>query len=1192
MSAFHVSLTNRRLVLLAALSLVASLIAVGAHAPAAQAAPGVSVVGSPVAVVEGGATGSYTVVLTEEPTGDVTITVNADSQVSVDKTSLTFTQTAGATPWNVAQTVTVTAVNDTVVEGAHTGTITHTPAGGGYDGVAIDSVTANITDNDTASVTVTGSPVTVVEGGATDTYDVVLDAQPSATVTITVSPDTQVSVNKTTLTFTTSDWDTPQTVTVTAVNDTVVEGAHTGTITHSAAGGGYTGVAIASVTANITDNDTASVTVTGSPVTVVEGGATDTYDVVLDAQPSATVTVTVSPDTQVSVNKTTLTFTTSDWDTPQTVTVTAVNDTVVEGAHTGTITHSAAGGGYTGVAIASVTANITDNDTASVTVTGSPVTVVEGGATDTYDVVLDAQPSATVTVTVSPDTQVSVNKTTLTFTTSDWDTPQTVTVTAVNDTVVEGAHTGTITHSAAGGGYTGVAIASVTANITDNDTASVTVTGSPVTVVEGGATDTYDVVLDAQPSATVTVTVSPDTQVSVNKTTLTFTTSDWDTPQTVTVTAVNDTVVEGAHTGTITHSAAGGGYTGVAIASVTANITDNDTATVAFTNGTSNVQEDTGLPHTPTVTLSTTNGATLGSSVVVDITDATPVGAGYAVGSGNDYTLNTSQVTFTAGSGDGATRDVNITINDDATQEGNEVIDLSMNVTSGVATNGTQTTHTVTIVDDETRNLTITPTAGNTIVAEASGTDTFDVGLTQVPTGTVTVTLTKTTLGTNFNIDKPTLTFTTGNWMIDQTVTVTGVNDDYDNGNRNGVITLSASGGGYNGVVGTEDISITDDDTAGAIISQSSGNTAVTEGGAADTYSVRLTARPTTNVTVNFTYDNTELSVSPTSLIFTTSNWSTAQTVSVTGVGDGIAEPTETHIIGHSSTSADTPFNGLAIAEVSVTVTNSDALQVTIDGPSYGATGIGSTFRGVENASGTGDIVYEWQVIDLDHGNVLLPIKGTESAFTFTPSQGGSYAITVTIQDDVSSTAFYIPFTVLGDLAGSVFTSDIIWLAEEGITKGCNPPVNDQYCPNTNVTRGQMAAFMVRFLHLTDDGSGDLFTDDDGNVFEQNIDILATAGITKGCNPPANTQFCPNDNVTRGQMAAFMVRALGLTDNGGGDLFTDDDGNVFEQNIDILATAGITKGCNPPANTQFCPYSYVTRGQMAAFLHRAASLLP
>ena len=89
----------------------------------------------------------------------------------------------------------------------------------------------------------------------------------------------------------------------------------------------------------------------------------------------------------------------------------------------------------------------------------------------------------------------------------------------------------------------------------------------------------------------------------------------------------------------------------------------------------------------------------------------------------------------------------------------------------------------------------------------------------------------------------------------------------------------------------------------------------------------------------------------------------------------------------------------------------------------------------------------------------------------------------------------------------SVFNADIEWMAAEGITRGCNPPLNDKYCPDSAVTRGQMAAFLVRALDLTNDGGGNIFTDDDDSVFEADIERLATAGITKGCNPPANDRL-------------------------------------------------------------------------------------
>lgn len=175
---------------------------------------------------------------------------------------------------------------------------------------------------------------------------------------------------------------------------------------------------------------------------------------------------------------------------------------------------------------------------------------------------------------------------------------------------------------------------------------------------------------------------------------------------------------------------------------------------------------------------------------------------------------------------------------------------------------------------------------------------------------------------------------------------------------------------------------------------------------------------------------------------------------------------------------------------------------------------------------------------------------------------------------------------------GNVHEGNIEAIAAAGITRGCNPPVNDLYCPADRVTRGQMAAFLVRALGYTDDGGGDKFTDDNESVFEGDIDRLATAGVTYGCNPPANTEFCPDSYVTRGQMAAFLVRAMGYGDDGGGDRFIDDNESVFEGDIERLATAGVTLGCNPPTNDRFCPDDPVLRDQMASFLARALDLDP
>ena len=167
----------------------------------------------------------------------------------------------------------------------------------------------------------------------------------------------------------------------------------------------------------------------------------------------------------------------------------------------------------------------------------------------------------------------------------------------------------------------------------------------------------------------------------------------------------------------------------------------------------------------------------------------------------------------------------------------------------------------------------------------------------------------------------------------------------------------------------------------------------------------------------------------------------------------------------------------------------------------------------------------------------------------------------------------------------STFEADIEWLMTQGITSGCNDEGN-RFCPREPVSRGQLAAFLRRALGSAIGTAADpmVFTDTAESVFADDIAWLSATGITRGCSAD---EFCPEEPVTRGQLAAFLVRALDYSDDGGGNLFVDDDDSVFQADIDKLAAAGVTAGCNPPANDQFCPGALVTREQLAAFLHRA-----
>lgn len=195
-----------------------------------------------------------------------------------------------------------------------------------------------------------------------------------------------------------------------------------------------------------------------------------------------------------------------------------------------------------------------------------------------------------------------------------------------------------------------------------------------------------------------------------------------------------------------------------------------------------------------------------------------------------------------------------------------------------------------------------------------------------------------------------------------------------------------------------------------------------------------------------------------------------------------------------------------------------------------------------------------------------------------------------TIDERVDFEQLNVRCSAFVDDDGNVHEGMIDTLAADGITAGCNPPVFDLYCPHREVSRGEMAAFLGRALDLPSTVL-DFFVDAEASIFEEDINRLAAAGITNGCNPPANDEFCPDESINREQMAAFLVRAFELTGSAS-DLFTDDDGSIFESDIDILGASGVTKGCNPPANDLFCPRQPVLRDQMASFLGRALGYDP
>jgi len=137
----------------------------------------------------------------------------------------------------------------------------------------------------------------------------------------------------------------------------------------------------------------------------------------------------------------------------------------------------------------------------------------------------------------------------------------------------------------------------------------------------------------------------------------------------------------------------------------------------------------------------------------------------------------------------------------------------------------------------------------------------------------------------------------------------------------------------------------------------------------------------------------------------------------------------------------------------------------------------------------------------------------------------------------------------------------------------------DLLCPNDPVTRGELATWLGRAFNVPATAN-DYFTDDETSPHEDDINRTAEAGITTGCDA---TTYCPATIANRGEVATFLVRALSLPP-ASTDYFTDDAGSVHEAAINSVAEAGIAIGCGEGL---YCPDAAVLRGPLASFLHRA-----
>jgi Ca2+-binding RTX toxin-like protein len=509
---------------------------------------GFSVAPTNITATEGGATGSYKIKLTSQPTAPVNISFNTGNQLNPIATPITF----DSTNWNVEKTVTVTAIDDNLAQGTHSGTIAHTATStdANYNGKVIPDVTASITDNDSPGVSIVQSAgsTNIAEGGATATYGVVLTSAPAANVTINFETGTQIDTIAP-LTFTPTNWNVAQNVTVKAIDDSIAQGSRSGTIAHKSVSTDtkYNNLTISPVTATIADNDTAGVTVSQENITATEGFATGSYTLKLNSQPTAPVTISFDAGNQISAIAS-VTFDSTNWNVAKPVTVTATDDAVVEGLHTGSISHTAtsADSKYSAIGIPVVNVAITDNDTAPTPTPPTPTPPTPTPPTPTPPTPTPPLPTPTPPTPTPP----------LPTPTPPLPTPTPPTPTP-----------------------TPTPIRRVPPGITVNPT-----TG--LTTDEGGLKTTFTVKPNTQPTANVTINLSSSNTAegTVFPPSLTFDSATWTIAQTATVTGVDDRVIDGDKAYTIITAPAisnDSNYSGLNAADVAVTNLDNKTNTAA-----------------------------------------------------------------------------------------------------------------------------------------------------------------------------------------------------------------------------------------------------------------------------------------------------------------------------------------------------------------------------------------------------------------------------------------------------------------------------------------------------------------------------------------------------------------------------------------------------------------------------------
>ena len=803
-------------------------------------------------------------------------------------------------------TATITALDDTVVEGAETITVEAS-----HDSTVIGSVNVEISANDATDFTVEVSASTIAEGetsevtvktgGVTFESDQTIALALSGSATEGASNDYTIAPAAITIVA----GSTSGTATITALDDTVVEEAETITVEAS-----HDSTVIGSVDVEISANDatdfmvevSASTIAEGetSEVTVSTGGVTFESDETIALALSGSATEGASNDYTIAPAAITIVA----GSTSGTATITALDDTVVEGAETITVEAS-----HDSTVIGSVNVEISANDATDFTVEVSAATIAEG---ETSEVTVKTggvtfETDQTITLALSGDTtegagnDYTIAPSAITIVAGS--TSGTATITALDETVVEEAETITVEAS-----HDSTVIGSVDVEISANDATNFTVEVSAATIAEGetsevtvktgGVTFESDQTIALALSGSATEGASNDYTIAPAAITIVA----GSTSGTATITAVDDTVVEGDETITVTAS-----HDSTTVGSANVEITANDPTDFTVEVSASTIAEG----ETSEVTVST-GGVTFESNQTIDL-----VLTGSATeGASNDYTIAPAAITIVAGSTSGT---ATITAVDDTVVEEDETItveashdstvigSVDVEISANDATTFTVEVSASTIAEGETSEVTV-KTGGVTFESN----QTIDLVLTGSATEGAS---------NDYTIAPAAITIVAGS--TSGTATITAVNDTVVEGDE--TITVTASHDST--TVGSANVEITANDptdftvevSASTIAEGETSEVTVSTGGVTfesnQTIGLVLTGSATEGASNDYT-------IAPAAITIVAG--STSGTATIRALDDTVVEEDETITVeaSHDST---------VIGSVDVEISANDATTFTVE---------------------------------------------------------------------------------------------------------------------------------------------------------------------------------------------------------------------------------------------------------------------